>query len=121
MALLAALTPADADLQPFADETLAVERPELAEVLPAVAGVLVLPLGNAGDCLIWFRREILRTVDWLGAQSAAPTTGRPHCRRGTSFDSWRQTVTDYSALWEEMHVAEGALNLLATSTRCCSA
>ncbi len=63
MALLAALTPAHNDLPPLLTEALAIDRPELAELLPAVAGVLVLPFGNAGDCLIWFRREIPQTVD----------------------------------------------------------
>ena len=106
MALLAALTPADADLQPLLSDALAIERPELADLLPAIAGVFVLPFGNAGDCLIWFRREILRTVDWLGAQSTdnRPTALSPR----TSFDSWRQTVSDHSAPWQEMHVAEAA-------------
>ena len=106
MALLAALTPADADRQPLLSDALAIDRPDLAALLPSVAGVFVLPFGNAGDCLIWFRREILQTVDWLGAQSAdnRPTALSPR----TSFDSWRQTVTDRSAPWEEMHVAEAA-------------
>ena len=106
MALLAALTPAHNDLPPLLTEALAIDRPELAELLPAVAGVLVLPFGNAGDCLIWFRREILQTVDWLGAQSADNRATALSPR--TSFDSWRQTVTDRSAPWDDMQVAEGA-------------
>lgn len=106
MALLAALTPADGDLTPFLSDALAIERPDLAEIVPEVAGVFVLPFGNAGDCLIWYRREILHTVDWLGAQSAdnRPTALSPR----TSFDTWRQTVTDHSAPWAEMHLAEAA-------------
>ena len=106
MALLAALTPAERRSPPLLSDALAIDRPELAELLPSVAGVFVLPFGNAGDCLIWFRREILQTVDWLGAQSAdnRPTPLSPR----TSFDTWRQTVTDRSAPWEEINIAEAA-------------
>ena len=80
--------------------------PSWPNCCPSVAGVFVLPFGNAGDCLIWFRREILQTVDWLGAQSAdnRPTALSPR----TSFDAWRQTVTGRSAPWDEMQVAEAA-------------
>ncbi len=106
MSLLAALTPANDTLQPLLTDALALDRPDLAELLPEVAGVFVLPFGNAGDCLIWFRREIRQTVDWLGDQSAGnrPTALSPR----TSFDTWRQTVTNRSAPWEEMHLAEAA-------------
>ncbi|MET0966561.1 MAG: EAL domain-containing protein [Nakamurella sp.] len=105
-ALLAALTPEHADVSPMLTDALAIDRPELAELIPSVAGVFVLPLGNAGDCLIWFRAEISQNVDWLGAQSAdnRPTTLSPR----TSFDAWRQTITGHSAPWDEVQIAEAA-------------
>jgi diguanylate cyclase (GGDEF)-like protein len=106
MALLAALTEGHTDVTTLLTEALSIDRPELSELLPAFAGVFVLPYGNAGDCLIWFRREMLRTVDWLGAQSADNRVTALSPR--TSFDSWRQMVTDRCAPWEEMQVAEAA-------------
>ena len=104
MALLAALTEGHTDVTPVLTEALALDRPELAALLPTIAGVFVLPFGNAGDCLIWFRREICQTVDWLGAQSADNRATALSPR--TSFDAWRQTVTGRSAAWEEIHIAE---------------
>jgi len=105
-ALLAALTPEDADVSPMLTDALAIDRPELAELIPSVAGVFVLPLGSAGDCLIWFRGEIAQKVDWLGVQSAdnRPTALSPR----TSFDQWRQTITGHSAPWDEVQIAEAA-------------
>ena len=70
MALLAALTSPHGDVSPLLSDGLQIDRPELAQLVPGVTGALVLPLGNAGDCLIWFRSEMAQTVDWLGAQSA---------------------------------------------------
>jgi chemotaxis family two-component system sensor kinase Cph1 len=47
MALLAALTQAHTDVTPLLTEALALDRVELAELLPMFAGVFVLPFGNA--------------------------------------------------------------------------
>jgi chemotaxis family two-component system sensor kinase Cph1 len=106
MALLAALTTTHAGISPLLTDALALDRPELAELLPSIGGVFVLPFGNAGDCLIWFRPELLQTIHWLGAQTAEnrPTPLSPR----TSFDSWRQTVSHRSAPWADADITEAA-------------
>jgi chemotaxis family two-component system sensor kinase Cph1 len=103
-ALLAELAQEDGGVLPLLTESLLLERPELAPLVPSFAGVFVQPFGNAGDCIIWYRREITQTVDWLGPQSpdnrAAPLSPR------MSFARWRQTVADRSDPWDVLEIAE---------------
>jgi two-component system, chemotaxis family, sensor kinase Cph1 len=105
-ALLRALTQEDGSMSPLLSDSLARDRPDLAELVPTFAGVLVLPFGRAGDCLIWFRHEITQTVEWLGAQSvnnrSTPLSPR------TSFESWCQTVADRSNPWNEVDITEAS-------------
>ena len=104
--MLAALTEPGGRVSPLISESLAADRPDLAALVPSVAGVLVLPFGGPGDCLVWFRREVAQTVDWLGDQSPEnrPSTLSPR----TSFDLWRQDVSGCSLPWDEMEVSEAA-------------
>jgi chemotaxis family two-component system sensor kinase Cph1 len=103
-ALLAALAQDDGRIAPVLTESLSVDRPDLARLVPSAAGLFVLPVGNTGDCLVWFRREIVQTLAWLGAQSPdnRPTPLSPR----TSFELWRQTVTGRCVGWDEMQIAE---------------
>jgi chemotaxis family two-component system sensor kinase Cph1 len=104
--LLAALTQGDGGIAPLLTESLVTESSALAALVPPFAGVFVQPFGNAGDCVIWYRKEIAQTVDWLGPQSpdnrAAPLSPR------MSFARWRQTVTGRSDPWDELEIAEAA-------------
>ncbi len=105
-ALRAALTQEDGSVSPLLTDALASDWPALAELVPSFAGVLVIPFGRRGDCLLWFRHEITQTVEWLGAQSlnnrSTPLSPR------TSFERWRQTVADRSNSWNEVDVVEAS-------------
>jgi predicted signal transduction protein with EAL and GGDEF domain len=105
-ALLGTLTQEDGSISPLLTESLVLEWPELAALVPPFAGIFVQPFGNAGDCVVWFRHEIAQSVDWLGAQSpgnrAAPLSPR------MSFALWRQTVADRSDSWDVLEMAEAA-------------
>jgi two-component system, chemotaxis family, sensor kinase Cph1 len=103
-ALLAALTQDDGRITLLLTESLPVDRPDLARLVPSVAGLFVLPVGNTGDCLVWFRRDLVKSIDWLGAQS--PDNRRTPLSPRTSFDLWRQTVNGRSAAWDEMEIVE---------------
>jgi len=82
---------------PFASECLAVERSDIAELLPGVAGLLVVPLDAAGDSLVFFRGEVAREVSWLGDPGM---TNRPDdLSPRTSFSAWRQSVSGRSDAW----------------------
>lgn len=85
--------------------SIATEHPDLAPLLPDFAGVLVVPIGEAGDYLAFFRREVLQSVDWLGDQGPdnRPTPLSPRL----SFSSWTESVTATSLPWEDAATAAG--------------
>ena len=97
-ALFAALAQDQPTVSPLLSETLPVDRPDLAALVPGFPGVFVLPFGGAGDCVAWFRREVIQTVNWLGEQSTG-NRDTPLSPRN-SFDRWQQTVTDRSPAWD---------------------
>jgi diguanylate cyclase (GGDEF)-like protein len=90
---------------PFASESLGTDRPDLAELLPDVAGLLVVPLTETGDVLVFFRGERLRDISWLGDPGTAnrPSDLSPR----TSFSAWVRTVRGRSEPWSTV-VAEAA-------------
>lgn len=85
-----------------------------SEFAPAAAwrhnasGLLAMPISRIHKhYLLWFRPEIVYTIDWAGnphakaaapaSSGAAPTQLSPR----TSFDSWRETVHGTSAPWHQ--------------------
>ncbi|MCI2239387.1 EAL domain-containing protein [Kineococcus sp. TRM81007] len=89
---------------PLVSDALALERPDLAELLPSTAGVVFVPFGGDRDYLIWFRREVVQTLDWLGDQSAQ-NRDTPLSPRN-SFSSWRQSVSGRCLPWDPVEVSE---------------
>ncbi len=76
------------------------------------AGMLVVPLSRpARDYLIFFRKEVARSVNWAGDPNKPMTVG-PLGDRLTprkSFDLWKETVLGQSFPWRpvELRIAEG--------------
>ncbi|MHC2021346.1 HWE histidine kinase domain-containing protein [Methylobacterium sp. CM6247] len=76
-----------------------------------VAGLLVIPISRTPrDYLIFFRREVARTVTWAGNPHKAVTAG-PHGSRlnpRTSFAAWSETVRGQSTPWTDadLRIAE---------------
>jgi light-regulated signal transduction histidine kinase (bacteriophytochrome)/CheY-like chemotaxis protein len=76
------------------------------------AGFLAIPISRAPrDCLIFFRREVLRSVNWAGAPEKVYLEG-PHGARLTprsSFEVWQDTVAGQSRPWTpaDLRIAEG--------------
>jgi light-regulated signal transduction histidine kinase (bacteriophytochrome)/CheY-like chemotaxis protein len=76
------------------------------------AGFLVIPISRAPrDCLIFFRRELLRSVNWAGDPNKSYAVG-PHGPRLTprkSFELWQQIVRGQAAPWTagDLRIAEG--------------
>lgn len=91
-------------VDPFVTSALTVDRPDLAALLPGVAGAVVVPVGDQGDVLAWFRPAFAQVVEWLGDQSSenreTPLSPR------NSFHRWRDTVTDRSLPWDDVEVSE---------------
>jgi light-regulated signal transduction histidine kinase (bacteriophytochrome) len=75
------------------------------------AGFLAIPISRAPrDCLIFFRREVLRSVNWAGAPEKVYTTGPLGARLTPrkSFELWREVVHGQSKPWTQadLHIAE---------------
>lgn len=90
---------------PFVSDSLAADHPELAALVPGMAGAIVVSIGANGDFLTWLRGEVAQTVEWLGDLSLSnrPTTLSPR----TSFSAWSQSVTGRSLSWDGLE-AEAA-------------
>nr|WP_315267178.1 diguanylate cyclase [Microbacterium lemovicicum] len=81
-------------------DALHLDRPYFAEVAPSVTGVLMVPLGGAGDYIAFFRNEVLLDIDWLGDQTNAnrltPLSPR------MSFSAWTDSVAGTAPAWGEL-------------------
>lgn len=108
-------TPSESDLQQIADvvcesgqgvyasKRFAIEnqRPHLS---PMASGVLAVSLTRYGRrAILWFRPEIIRTVNWAGDPNKSIAKGEAPARlspRG-SFALWKETVRGQSSDWTE--------------------
>ncbi|MGJ4951299.1 HWE histidine kinase domain-containing protein [Bradyrhizobium sp. HKCCYLS20291] len=75
------------------------------------AGFLAIPISRTPrDCLIFFRREVLRSVNWAGdpnkTYAEGPLGARLTPRK--SFELWQQTVAGQSTPWTaaDLRIAE---------------
>src|SRR5215467_1266397 len=76
------------------------------------AGFLAIPISRVPrDCLIFFRREVLRSVNWAGdpnkSYAEGPLGSRLTPRK--SFELWQETVAGQSKPWSsaDLRIAEG--------------
>lgn len=71
------------------------------------AGMLVVPLSRpARDFLVFFRKEVARTVNWAGDPSKPLSVGPLGARLTPrkSFELWRETVSGQSTPWQPVDV-----------------
>ncbi len=86
--------------------------PELGALFPPAqdyseiaAGMLAIPISrSAGDYLVFFRRELARTVTWAGKPDKVVTIGPLGARLTPrkSFEAWQQEVRGQSRPWTEI-------------------
>ncbi|WP_377298178.1 ATP-binding protein [Rhizobium sp. SGZ-381] len=96
----------------FATQSLAADYPA-GEAFGAIAsGVLAIGISELhASWLIWFRPELVRTVQWGGnPHKRVGESGRIHPRK--SFDAWRELVRLQAEPWNEAELA-AARNLRA--------
>lgn len=105
---------ADGGRLPFVSEALASEHPALAQILPDVAGVLMVPFGSDGDFLAWFRPEITETIEWLGDQSESNRDSTLSPRN--SFHAWSRSVSGISEPWGPLTAEAGDFGVDLDST-----
>jgi light-regulated signal transduction histidine kinase (bacteriophytochrome)/CheY-like chemotaxis protein len=117
-------TPTDAevkDLVAFINRTSPgriTASAEIAKVYAAggafrdrAAGFLAVPISRVPrDCLIFFRREVVRSVNWGGAPEKVYATGPlgPRLTPRKSFELWQEVVHGQSKPWTQadLHIAE---------------
>jgi light-regulated signal transduction histidine kinase (bacteriophytochrome) len=80
-------------------------HPGAATYQDVASGILAVALSELkNDYLVWFRPEVVRTVDWAGnPQKPAEDDGQRLAPR-KSFALWKEQVTGRSRPWEEAEV-----------------
>ncbi len=104
---LAAWLAAEARDSPYATESLSAECPAAAAYKGHASGLLAVAVARSRPhYVMWFRPEVLRTVNWGGDPTQPFTAGpggvRLHPRR--SFEAWRETVRDRAPPWRDAEV-----------------
>ncbi len=95
----------------WATHALSQKVPEAAAYSDRVSGLLAIPLSQTGsDCLLFFRKELVQTLDWAGNPEKTYDTG-PLGDRLTprkSFAIWKETVKAQAQAWTdaEREIAE---------------
>ncbi|HEV7323314.1 MAG TPA: HWE histidine kinase domain-containing protein [Ensifer sp.] len=88
----------------WATHALSQKFPEAAAYSEKLSGVLAIPLSQTGsDCLLFFRKELVQTLNWAGNPEKTYETG-PLGDRLTprkSFAIWKETVQAQAQPWSE--------------------
>ena len=87
----------------FHTDHLAKHYPAGEKFTDSAAGIIYHTLGKgAGDCIIWFRPEVVQTINWAGDPAKAVLKGENGMRLTPrkSFDLWREVVKNRSTPWE---------------------
>ncbi len=88
----------------FATHDLSSRVPAAAAYIGAASGLLAIPMSRtAKDYLLFFRKEVVRTVMW-GGDPTKPVTVGPNGDRLTprkSFESWASDVHGQSLPWTQ--------------------
>jgi two-component system, chemotaxis family, sensor kinase Cph1 len=91
-------------------DALALRHPGFVDVKDQAGGVLGVRLGEAADrWILWFRPEVVHTVDWGGNPNAGKVSvepgGTPQLHPRDSFSRWTDTVRLRSLPWLPHQVA----------------
>ncbi|MFW7415431.1 diguanylate cyclase domain-containing protein [Demequina sp. SO4-18] len=78
-------------------DALSRDRPDLAEHLGTVAGMIAIPVSGEADYLVFLRMCTEQDVQWLGDQTPANRDSpvSPRC----TFTRWHETVTSEALPW----------------------
>jgi light-regulated signal transduction histidine kinase (bacteriophytochrome)/CheY-like chemotaxis protein len=86
----------------FATHDLSSRVPAAATYCDVASGLLAIPMSQTTkDCLLFFRKEVVRTVNWGGDPTKAAAAGRDGGRLSPrkSFESWASDVHGQSLPW----------------------
>jgi chemotaxis family two-component system sensor kinase Cph1 len=85
-------------------DQLAMLSPDFEEIAEVASGIIYHSLGKNGtDCIIWFRPEVVQTLNWAGDPNKAILNGEDGMRLTPrkSFDLWREEVKFRSIPWKK--------------------
>ena len=91
----------------FATENLIADMPGAAPFAAEASGILAISISEVHpNYVIWFRPELIRTVDWAGKpeKTVGGDTGVPLSPRA-SFALWQETVRGTARPWSEQDIA----------------
>jgi light-regulated signal transduction histidine kinase (bacteriophytochrome) len=89
----------------FATESMAETWPEAASFAEVASGLVAVSISRLHpDYILWFRPEVVRTIDWSGKpeKPAEPDSDRLHPRR--SFALWREQVRRRALRWSAAEI-----------------
>ncbi len=96
----------------YATDSLARDYPAASAFADVASGMLAVPLSRTGRIMIlWFRPEMIRTVDWAGSPHDKPTVAGPNGPRLTprhSFELFRESVRERSSPWKAVELEAAA-------------
>jgi light-regulated signal transduction histidine kinase (bacteriophytochrome) len=89
----------------FATTSLAAEFPAAVAFAGEASGIIAIRLSELYEnWLIWFRPEVIRTVQWAGdPHEIVQEKGRIHPRK--SFQAWSENVRLHSLAWTEAELS----------------
>jgi light-regulated signal transduction histidine kinase (bacteriophytochrome)/CheY-like chemotaxis protein len=93
-----------AEARTWASNSLSLAHPAAQAYFSDVSGVLLIPISQRPqDYIMFFRKEVVQTLDWAGDPNKTYTSGAMGDRLTprTSFSIWKQTVHQQSAPWTE--------------------
>ena len=96
----------------YATQSLSADYPPGAAFSGVASGVLAAPLSSSGqNLLMWFRPEVIQTVNWGGNPHDKPTVPGPHGPRRTprrSFDRFTESVRQHAFPWLQVEIDAAA-------------
>lgn len=89
----------------FVTQELSSEYPACQDYNKLAAGLLAIPLTpNVNHYLLFFRKEIIRTVRWAGNPSQVLTRKGTEYSPRSSFQLWSETVANQAKPWKKYRV-----------------
>jgi two-component system, chemotaxis family, sensor kinase Cph1 len=91
----------------FWTDSLATLYPEAATFQESASGVLLLRISKVQRyCILWFRPEVLQSVNWGGRPQDAFTLseGKMRLTPRASFDLWQETVRATALPWQRVEI-----------------
>ncbi|MDP9835482.1 light-regulated signal transduction histidine kinase (bacteriophytochrome) [Neorhizobium huautlense] len=92
------------DTEVFATHALPLDMPAAKDFAATASGIIAIRISELHESwLIWFRPEVLRTVEWGGdPHKVVREQGRIHPR--VSFERWSEQVRLHAAPWAEAEI-----------------